>query len=356
MLFNLCYLSKSEGTGGKIRKNPWDFIVTEIDLNGEKYYIDKKVGPKWTKKEDYVVFVLQKRNWTTIQALREITKRLSFGKKRISCAGAKDRKATTVQLASIFRTEPERIMKIEIKDINILGAWYWDVPVKMGDLLGNAFEIKVPSVEEDCTTVNRIYEELNGVFPNYFGEQRFGIEKNNHIIGKYILKGEFEEAVIEYITKEKRKQNDKCINEIETDMRNHNFGKVLEKIPKYLKYERTILNHLLYKRNDYVGALRKLPRSVLLMFVHSVQSYLFNILLHQKLEEAEPRNKINIEEGEYLCGKNWYGFPEINRIDGTFPVGKLIGYSSKPNKREKEILDIEGLSVENFKIKSIPEI
>jgi tRNA(Glu) U13 pseudouridine synthase TruD len=70
----------------------------------------------------------------------------------------------------------------------------------------------------------------------------------------------------------------------------------------------------------------------------------------------KPGDRMKIDEGDYECSKNWYGFPEIERINGTFPVGKIIGYSSKPNEREKEILDGEGIKTENFKIKSIPEI
>ena len=353
---NLSYLSESEGTGSEIKKTPWDFIVSEIDLNGEVYPVDKQIEPKWTKKEEYVVFVMQKRNWTTAQALREISRRMGMGKKRASCAGSKDRKATTTQLASIFGADPEEVEKVKIKDISILGAWYWDQPVKMGDLLGNKFELHIPSVEEDVDKVKSIYKELGKGMPNYFGEQRFGMRENTHIVGKHVLAGKFEEAAIEYLIGGKENKNDgEEFKEVKELINNKEFRKALEKFPKYLRYERTILAHLAEKSNDYVGALRKLPRSILLMLVHAVQSDIFNSVLSQKIKEMDGK-KMRLEEGEYECSRNWYGFPEVERIDGTFPVGKIIGYASKPNKREKEILEKEGIKAEDFRIKSIPEI
>ena len=356
MLKSLSYLSKSKGTGGEIKKNPWDFVVSEIDLNGEVYLADKKVESKWTKKEEYVVFVLQKRNWTTSQALREVTRRLGMGKKRFSCAGTKDRRATTTQLASVFEADLDKVLNVKIKDIDILGAWYWDTPVKMGDLLGNRFEIRMPATEEDEDKVKSILEETEGLIPNYFGEQRFGIRDNTHIVGKYILLGRFEDAVVEYLVGGKKLENDGGTSgEIEEMIRNHEFSKALEAFPRYLKYERTLLSCLSEKSTDYVGALRKLPRNILLMLVHAVQSDIFNQVLNQKVEE-KGEGKMKIEEGENECSRNWYGFPEVDRIDGTFPVGKIIGYLSKPNKREREILDGTGINVEDFKVKSIPEI
>jgi tRNA pseudouridine13 synthase len=356
MLKTLSYLSKSKGTGGEIKKNPWDFVVSEIDLNGEVYLADKKVESKWTKKEEYVVFVLQKRNWTTSQALREVTRRLGMGKKRFSCAGTKDRRATTTQLASVFGADLDKVMNVKIKDIDILGAWYWDTPVKMGDLLGNRFEIRIPSVEEDGNKVKAVLEETGGLIPNYFGEQRFGIRDNTHIVGKYVLLGRFEDAVVEYLVGGKKLESDGgTAGEIEEMIRNHEFGKALETFPRFLKYERTLLSYLSERSTDYVGALRKLPRNILLMLVHAVQSDIFNQVLTQKVAE-KGNGKMEIEEGEYECSRNWYGFPEVDRIDGTFPVGKIIGYLSKPNKREKRILDEGGIKTEDFRVKSIPEI
>ena len=45
-----------------------------------------------------------------------------------------------------------------------------------------------------------IYIMKNGGFPNFYGIQRFGIIRPiTHIVGKYIVKDDFEKAVMTYI-------------------------------------------------------------------------------------------------------------------------------------------------------------
>jgi len=122
----------------------------------------------------------------------------------------------------------------------------------MGDLLGNRFIIGVDTnFNWPEKRVNDIYSELEGVSPNYFGEQRFGKRGNTHEIGKKIIMGNFEDAVMDYLTK---------FDEIEPEevryakvqfSSNLNYKQALKEYPKYLKYERIIISHLLKNNNDY---------------------------------------------------------------------------------------------------------
>ncbi len=103
---------------------------------------------------------------------------------------------------------------------------------------------------------------------------------------------------------------------------------------------------------DYVGALRTLKKT-LVLFINAYQSYLFNKILSNKVKEERI---FDISEGEYFCGLNWYSFPDIKRINGKIPVGKIIGYDTELNKEEKELLDEEGIDKKLFKSKKIPEL
>jgi tRNA pseudouridine13 synthase len=89
------------------------------------------------------------------------------------------------------------------------------------------------------------------------------------------------------------------------------------------------------------------------LFVNAYQSYLFNKILSKKIEEERI---FDISEGEYFCGLNWYSFPDIKRIDGKVPVGKVIGYDTELNEEEKKIMNEEEISNKLFKSKKIPEI
>jgi tRNA(Glu) U13 pseudouridine synthase TruD len=89
------------------------------------------------------------------------------------------------------------------------------------------------------------------------------------------------------------------------------------------------------------------------MFIHSYQAHLFNTILSDKISEG---SIFDLESGEYRCGVNWYSFPDVMRINGKFPVGKIIGYETKINEREKRLLDEEGITPAEFKIPQFPEL
>ena len=79
------YLSVSKGVEGKIKQQPEGFIVKEITGKGivleqDRTYSANELGLEEQADGKFAVFVLQKKNWNTIQALIAIAKKL----KRIS--------------------------------------------------------------------------------------------------------------------------------------------------------------------------------------------------------------------------------------------------------------------------------
>ncbi len=348
------YLSKTEGIKGSIKNLPEDFIVEEIGVDGTVFGVD---GLKEYPDEEgeFVHFILQKKNWSTAGALREISKRLGVGQKRTSQAGTKDRRAITTQLCSIFGVTKERILEVKIKDIRINGAWKAPDKVKMGALLGNRFRIRVNGAVADSEKkTGLIMEELGGCFPNYFGSQRFGSgRKNTHRIGLHLIRGRFDKAAEEFLIRQEGETNEEAVKAREELGNTWDYKRALMHFPKNMSLERSVMAHLAEHPNDHANALRKLPRSILLLFVHAYQSYLFNRILSDRIKEDELR----AEEGEFRCGERM-GFPDIcNRgKDGKWIVGKIIGYETELNEREELLLAKEGIGKESFKIPHMPEL
>ncbi|MFH1448478.1 MAG: tRNA pseudouridine(13) synthase TruD, partial [Candidatus Micrarchaeota archaeon] len=130
------------------------------------------------------------------------------------------------------------------------------------------------------------------------------------------------------------------------------YMKALENFPKYLTYERLLLLHLSKNPNDYVNAMRKLPRGLTLMFVHAYQAYLFNRILSSKTEMGG-----GADVGEYYCGENEFGYPDLSqRTTMGFLVGKIIGYESELGESENRVLEEEAIRTIDFKLKSFPEL
>ncbi len=314
-------------------------------------------------------FILQKKGWATSDALLEVARKLGIGRKSVSCAGSKDRNAVTVQLASAYGVTCERVLAVRAKDISILGCWQSDREVSMGDLLGNRFAIRVSGKlpKNAQKSVEKNHSELKGLFPNYFGEQRFGSRGNTHIVGKKILQGNFRGAAMEYLCgtgegKSKEKGNGESGNgegallarEAREKLANEkDFAKAFAYYPQFLKYERYMLPHLAKIPTDFAGAFRKLPRGVLLMFVHAYQSRLFNLYASERVKERD----FEAREGEYFCTKNAYGFPNPGEGGSSpFLACKILGYESEPNEYERELLENEGILIGDFRAKGIPEL
>lgn len=354
---DLSYFSKTSGIGGKLKATTQDFAVEEITKDGKIFEIDKKVETNENKKGEFLHFVLQKNDWSTVDAIKEIANALHTTPKRFNFAGTKDKKAVTTQLVSCFGLEKEKLENIKIKDIKILGSWYSKEKIDLGDLLGNRFQIKVEGAAKNSeVAVAKIYKELDGKFPNYFGEQRFGsTRKNTHIIGEKILKRQFKEAVLDFLCNSEGEENQEASLARKELADTFDYTKALKNFPNYLRLERTVIAELEKNSNGYINALKQLPRPTLLMFVHAFQSHLFNQMLSQRIENGE----VKIEKEEYYCKENSYGFPNVNQKSESkadWIAGKIIGYESILNPQEKEILKEFNISQDDFKLRSIPEI
>lgn len=354
-------LSKSERARGVIKADAEDFKVEEITQNGivleiGKTYSHEDLGLA-EEEGNFSVFVMQKKNWNTIQALKAIAKRFRRGVKSTGFAGTKDRTSVSTQLCSIFGVKPEQLLDMHIKDISINGAWNSASKIEMGKLLGNRFLIRIKE-PSGYNSIDSILEELGGIFPNYFGEQRFGYRKNNRDIGIDILNGNFKGAAMKFLTDTHYETNEEA-NEARTRLyEERDFKAALNYFPQYLKYERTMIEYLSRFPTNYANAIRKLPRSLSLMFVHSVEAHIFNTELENMIKEGRTKP----EKGSMTCGKDNYGFPDMSSIgkeenSKEFIVGNIIGYDTKElTDLEKLILEELNLTLDSFKAKGINEL
>ena len=173
-----------------LRVKPEDFLVKEIP----SYPPEKKDGK-------FTIAEITSTSWETNLLLRELSGRLHISKKRINFAGTKDKRAKTTQIMSFYNIPVEKIKEIKIKDVEIKNIYQSDKPVKLGNLNGNYFEIIIRNINQQIKPekVTEIFSVIqnNGGFPNFFGIQRFGIIRPiTHIVGKYIVQGDFEKAVM----------------------------------------------------------------------------------------------------------------------------------------------------------------
>jgi tRNA pseudouridine13 synthase len=253
----------------QIKQLPEDFVVKEIS------------NVKFLDKGNYLYFRLKKKNWNTLDAAKEISKRLRVPIKNIGFAGSKDKKAVTEQLISVKMRGNRHFDNLKIKDMKLGFMGYGNEPITLGDLEGNYFEIVIRNLDSfDIKTPKKII--------NYFGEQRFS--KNNIEVGKCLIKKDFKKA---------------C--------------EILE---------------LEVKNNDFIGALKIIPRRLLKMYAHAYQSFIWN----ETVTEAVGKG-IKVEEVPLV------GF-----------CTELTEYGEKTREIIENILTKENLILTDFIIKQVPEL
>jgi tRNA pseudouridine13 synthase len=271
------YASDAEGIGGRLRTSAEDFLVDEIPLEKKQ-----TSGP-------YLICRLTKRNWELQHAVKEIAKRLGISHRRIGWAGTKDRNAVTTQWISLYNVTPEQAAAVRLKDITLEPLGQSNEGLSLGDLQGNRFDIVIrdPDPADIDLRVRSVSEAVAAGVPNYFGIQRFGaIRPVTHRVGEWILRGDFEEAVLTYVGMEFPGEPE-WIREIRAEFRaTRDPAPALSSLPVQMNYERAMLHHLAECPDDYRGALQVLPPKLLSMFVSAFQSYLFNLSLSRRLGEG----------------------------------------------------------------------
>lgn len=157
-----------------LKQKPDHFIVTEI-LRQE---------PEGDGDYHYILF--QKQGMTTMQVIEGLMRTFAFNRNMIGIAGLKDKHAITQQWMSIARRDVLKycggingLLERFRKHGRVIDATYHDRPLKLGDNIGNAFEITlVPDATFTAANKKIIGEILAHIttkgVPNLFGEQRFG--------------------------------------------------------------------------------------------------------------------------------------------------------------------------------------
>ncbi|MDP7282561.1 MAG: tRNA pseudouridine(13) synthase TruD [Candidatus Undinarchaeales archaeon] len=320
--------TKSPGFSGKFKQEPTDFIVQEILTDGSVASLE----PDPTIKElnsEYIKFTLVKRDWNQDTVLKNIASFCGVSRKRVTYAGTKDKYALTAQKISAWKIPVERLANFRTKDITIGDFEAFDKKLALGDLWGNRFTIRLTDVEnpeeaaKSCKETFKELEKLGGL-PNFFGQQRFGMRHNNHLIGKYLLQGKMEDACKTFLTATTAEEKPEG-KEAREDLAK-NWG-TFKQFPRFMRFENALINQLIQHPSDFVGAFKRLSKNIYKLFTHAYQSNIFNQLLSEKLEKGESL------EGE----------------------GNLVGYDSTLTEKEISIIEKDNLTQKDLRIKQFPE-
>jgi tRNA pseudouridine13 synthase len=382
------YVSDVDGIGGRLRVEPDDFQVEEIE-NFDPEPIDAPAGAY-----PEILIRATLRQWDTNDFAARISDAMGISRERVSWAGTKDKHAVTTQLFSIRDADPAAVSALDIRGaaVEVLGRT--GRAISFGDLHGNRFVIQVRDADPEAAVrttettaelrafVDRSDERAAGI-PNWFGQQRFGSQRPvTHEVGLNIVRREWREAVLSYVanpfeTEREETQAARQFVAEQADSENPDWQACLDRIPGYLGYERSMLHRLIEDGADtpadFRHALEAVPWNLQRLFINAAQSYLFNQILSERLRRGIPFDRP--VEGDVCCfvdreaPEGLYA-PDTDRLQSVsgnrvsvmerhcsrgraFVTAPLIGTETEladgePGAIERELLDDLDLEPQDF--------
>jgi tRNA pseudouridine13 synthase len=274
-----------------LKLKPEDFVVEELH---DGFGMEGR----------YLLVRCTKRDRTTLDAARTLARFYNVPENKIGYAGMKDKKAVTSQVFSV-PTSRNDIPK-SVPEFIWQPAGRRDEPISLGQHSGNKFTITVRNIEKQLKEAKS--------YPNYFDEQRFG--ESNVSAGIALLKGDFKKAVEE-----------------------------MQKVPRDKHFLSSVLNN---QPNNYIAALQLLPKKRLRLYIHSVQSSLWNELLVEYVKGEDQESNVL----ESVAGKLAFPTKEIQNC--KIPI---VGFGSESSPLDKQIdewLSKHKLSRRSFILKQFP--
>ncbi len=176
----------------------YHYANSEPSLSGviRTHFSDFKVDEKFafaaTGEGEHALLHIKKQDTNTDWLSRQISDLAGVRKVDVSYAGLKDRHAVTTQWFSVWlpgKPDPDW-SQLNSDNVEILETIRHNRKLRRGSLRGNQFTLIIREVEGDASDLEQRMEVIQqeGV-PNYFGDQRFGIDGQNLEKAKIMFAG-----------------------------------------------------------------------------------------------------------------------------------------------------------------------
>jgi tRNA pseudouridine13 synthase len=333
----------------KIKQQPDDFQVEELTT------VAPSEGP-------HALYRLEKRGWSTPDALAAVRRRWCIEPRRISYGGLKDRHAATVQYLTIFHG-PHR--NLHHHDIVVQYLGQVSAPYTSQDIQANRFCLTLRDLAPDPLPVieKRLKLLAREGVPNYFDDQRFGSvsDAGGEFIARLLVQGRFEEAL--RLALAAPYQHDRAPQREEKRLLAEHWGdwaRLKDVRPR--GHARSLIDYLRVHPGDFRGAVARLRPELRGLYLSAYQSYLWNRMLaywlrnHLQPDQLEP---VPLRLGPVPFHHNVDAEPlrELAELQLPLPSSRLKLDDADPRAElVRTVLAEEGLELRQMQIKGIREM
>jgi len=310
---------------------------------------------------DFALYRLDKRSWSTPDAIAAIRRRWRIDLYRVSYGGLKDRHAHTIQFFTILRG-PNRNLKHHDISVRYLGQ----VPKAFTskDIRANRFGVTIRDLEPSkIAAVEQALAEVRdqGV-PNYFDDQRFGsVGPSQEFIGKALVRGDFEKALQLALTAhyEHDRGPDKRVKAV-LRKRWGDWAACKEELPR--SHARNLADYLASHPGDFRGAVVRLRPEMHGLYLSAFQSHLWNRMLARWLEihcRPDQRTMVQLRIGDLPMHRDLEPpqLAEFAALQLPLPSSRQKLDETDPRKPIVDaVLAEEGLQLNQLQVKGIREM
>ena len=286
----------------------------------------------------------------------------------VSYGGLKDKRALAVQYVTPTSRRSLRPVRVAKENYTAELVGYVAEPMSRARIAGNSFTVVLRDCCADVAAriedVMRLSEQRK--VPNYYGLQRFGtFGAGTHLIGKAIVRREFEEAVRLLLGAPFPGESD-AGRAVREAMLAQRYDEGIRLLPAGKDVERLIAMELIQHPHEWVRALRRVPIKLRRLYVQAYQSYIFNRTLSRAIAGGEDISKME-------PGDNWAeatpdglltsvprGVRDVPTA-GAVPMVQVVGYAfrdyaSRFDRHIEVVLESEEVKPGSFYVKEMQEV
>lgn len=268
------------GVGGAIKSRPEDFFVEEIPA-----YEPSGSGT-------HVYAQIEKKGLGTREALDRIARALNIQRRDIGTAGLKDAHAVARQWISIEHIEPARLEQLSLAEVRVIKTSRHTNKLKPGHLRGNRFAVRLRRLAMPPEEALAIAEKTLAILvakgvPNYFGPQRFGNHRNNHLLGRALARNDADGFMDEFLGRPNAEFDSATVFKARSLYEQGQYEEAIKSWPGQFADHRRALRAIIAGKGKKKRGLFTVDKHLQGLFISAYQSDLFNRVLAARMPDID---------------------------------------------------------------------